>query len=697
LNLGAVSRVWRRLVSRPPIGAPGVSRTLEVELAQAETSFEAWFRTLDGDAASYVELSAGAVAGLARSSPREAARTVEAAARLLGHEFDLLGSGPFVPVDPDRSTRPGGYRPIDWYWDPVSRLRFPRGIPVDEWDLYTMRPGLADIKLPWELGRCQHWIVLGQAFRLSSDPRFAREVADQLRDFVEANPVGIGVQWTCTMDVALRAASWVMGLALIRSCAALDAAFWQEAYSALFAHGAFIESHLENGYEVTSNHYLSDVVGLFFVARLFNRLPQGKRWERLCRHSLEEEMQRQVLEDGADFESSITYHRLVTELFLGAARLADHGGAPLSAAYRERLARMIDFHLAVARPDGLMPQVGDADDGRLHVFTDYGRWRPQDGRHLLAPAALMFGEHAWLNHAGEAGRWEAGWWGYDVEGLSVAPLPPPDECRLFPQAGLAVLRERGHYLLVTNGRVGTKGIGNHKHNDQLGFEYHAAGRPVLVDPGSLAYTGDPPTRNRFRSTASHNTVRVDGEEQNELNPEWLFRVTERANPEHTRFERTGTHVEYQGRHRGYRRLSGPVTHERTFRVLRDSGSLLILDRFTGDGEHELTWHFHGAPGAAFRRESPRLFRLDADGAAFYLSVPEGLTGEPVPAAYSPSYGVSVPCQALDLTGRLRVREALFFFTLGTEDWFARTGGPEGLAALEASMRGSRRAFMEPAS
>jgi hypothetical protein len=247
------------------------------------------------------------------------------------------------------------------------------------------------------------------------------------------------------------------------------------------------------------------------------------------------------------------------------------------------------------------------------------------------------------------------------------------------------VREGGHYLLVTNGVVGTKGIGNHKHNDQLAFEYHVAGRPLLVDPGSLAYTGDPSTRNLFRSTASHNTVRIDGVEQNELKPELLFRLFESSHPEHLRFERTEAHVEYQGRHVGYRRLEAPVTHERTLRFLRGSGALLIADLLAGHGDHVLTWHFHAAPGVKFRRAAPRLFHLEDGGARFCLWLPDALTGDPVEAACSPSYGVRVPSQALDLSVRTSLREeALFFFALGSEEWFDGTGR-DALQAMQASM------------
>src|SRR4029077_4286666 len=127
----------------------------------------------------YVDLESPAVSRLRERYPDLATATVAGAERLVRHEFDLLGSGPFVPSDPDRLPA-SGYSPIDWYLDPVQRLRFPRGVPYKDWKLYEMRPGNADVKLPWELARCQHWITLGQAFRLTGDERFAVEISHEL-------------------------------------------------------------------------------------------------------------------------------------------------------------------------------------------------------------------------------------------------------------------------------------------------------------------------------------------------------------------------------------------------------------------------------------------------------------------------------------------------------------------------------------
>ena len=71
--------------------------------------------------------------------------TVAAADSILRHEFDLLGSGHYTPRDPERAPASNGYVPIDWYLDPVAGLRFPRGIPLADWNFDAMRPGRADI------------------------------------------------------------------------------------------------------------------------------------------------------------------------------------------------------------------------------------------------------------------------------------------------------------------------------------------------------------------------------------------------------------------------------------------------------------------------------------------------------------------------------------------------------------------------
>ena len=581
--------------------------------------------------------------------------TIDAAERVCRHEFDLLGSGPYVPDDPDRGVGADGYRPIDWHIDPISRLRFPPGVPLAEWILDQMRPAGADIKLPWELARCQHWAVLGQAYRLTGDDRFALEIAHELRDFTAGNPVATGVNWTCTMDVALRAANWAVGLEMVRDCAGLTPPFWEEAYQALFDHGHFIERHLEINYGVTSNHFLSNVVGLFLLAVVFDDLPCGRLWNSQCRGWLMQEMAIQVLPDGSDFESSVPYHRLVTELFLVAARLADYTGAPLPISMRRRLRAMVVYLETVRRPDGLMPQIGDADDGRVHILSGYGVVQPQDPSHLFGPAGCFFGDAGWITQGGEWRAWETAWWGFDPMEVGSAPPAVQNGVRHFPQAGVTVMRRGRDYLLVTNGIVGTDGFGNHKHNDLLGFEYHVDAVPLLVDPGSHVYTSDPNERNLYRSTRSHNTLSIDDVEQNELQPDQLFRLFEKARPEHLEAAEQGDCLTYRGRHHGYARLPQPVMHERRFSLCRATRKLTINDVISGEGAHRIHWHFHFAPGVELSIAPDGSVRAHAGAVTLTMTIPAGLRATVGDAWYSPSYGVRVPCRRLDLDVETRIQ------------------------------------------
>jgi hypothetical protein len=296
-----------------------------------------------------------------------------------------------------------------------------------------------------------------------------------------------------------------------------------------------------------------------------------------------------------------------------------------------------------------MPQSGDADDGRLHWLGGLCTHSPQNALHLLGPAGAMYRRPDWTSLAADYGSWETAWWGLEA---AAVDLPRASVARLFRDAGHAVVfreGERGrNYLLVTNSIVGTRGFGNHKHNDQLGFEYFADGRPVVVDPGSYVYTSDPAARNLFRSTAYHSTLMVDGVEQNEINPEWLFRTFEKANAEHLSFNVNDRHVIYRGRHTGYTRLPEPVTHERQFTFDPVTGELTIDDTLSGSGRHRLAWHFHFAPDVTARLERGRA-TLSTSAGNVTLTWPTWLEAELAEAWYSRSYGARVPCQALNVT------------------------------------------------
>ena len=102
--------------------------------------------------------------------------------------------------------------------------------------------------------------------------------------------------------------------------------------------------------------------------------------------------------------------------------------------------------------------------------------------------------------------------------------------KTFEDAGFYVMRSRQSYVLVCCNVVGTGGKGNHRHNDLVSCELSMRDTPLTVDPGTYVYTSEPDWRNYFRSTSCHNTIVIDGQEQNRLRQGQLFRLTPDANP-----------------------------------------------------------------------------------------------------------------------------------------------------------------------
>ena len=546
-------------------------------------------------------------------SDGERADLLRRAEQIAEHDFDLLGSGP-TPLGPR----------IDWSCDFKTGRRWPRDhisrVPVSY-------PDGSDIKVPWELSRFQHLPLLAAAYRLTSEQRWLDEIGAELEDWIDTNPVEYGVNWACTMDVAIRAANWVAGLALVADAAVAEPWF-EKVLESLLLHGRFIRTHLEWG-PVRGNHYLSDVVGLLCLSAVFSDGSEGREWAQWAAAELVSELPHQVRPDACDHEASIPYHRLVTELFVCGFQAAE-ALAPGAVSHEDRevVDRMLGFVRDYTRADGLAPQVGDADDGRFLPLGDYGL-DPRSHLHLFR-------------------QWRSRY-------------TPATTHAAYPDGGYWVIRSGDVYVLVRCGDVGLGGQGSHAHNDALSFEFALGRQPLVVDAGSFVYTADPAERNRFRSTAMHSTLQLDDAEQNPLSATALFAMDDRRRAEALSWEPAAGSAAFTGRHHGYESLDPPATHTRRFQVQDGAATLLITDTVSSAAEHEAQWTFVLAPcqvsvdagRVSARFESGAKLEIRSDGLEF--DVDEG--------SLSPSYGRREPTPFVRARRRTRPGEDVTAITL----------------------------------
>ena len=364
--------------------------------------------------------------------------------RYVAHKFDILGSGwtriyygmscdgfhgicystnKLISTDKDgvwlkshinRSNVPQAqivwrlldekYQPIDWQRDIKSGYRW----KVKTWYRFIPHghlPGV-DIKVPWELSVMHHLVQMALAYGDSShelyqDERLSRDFRNQLLDFVATNPVRFGVNWSCTMLVAMRVANWLLAYDLFRAAGVnFDKQFEGVFISSIHDHGQHIRRNLEWHQTERANHYLANIMGLIFIAVYLDESHESDEWLGLSIKELIKEVDFQFYHDGCNFEGSTCYHRLSTEFVIfstaiivglkkerinraltGYGPLIDNpnysnindsinsGYSLFPPWYCDRLAGAVAFLEEIKKPDGNIPQVGDNDSGRLFKLS----------------------------------------------------------------------------------------------------------------------------------------------------------------------------------------------------------------------------------------------------------------------------------------------------------------------------------------
>jgi len=502
-----------------------------------------------------------------------------------------------------KSLQDHKYDPIDWHIDFKSGYR---------WDNKTWYKKIkfgtdqgADIKMPWELSRCYHFLTLGQAYFITRDERYTREFIYQFIDWTESNTVQFGTNWVCTMDVAIRACNWILSFLYFKNSKLISKKFLYEFIKSIYMHGLHIKGNLERDpFGPRTNHYISNLTGLIYIGKFLGNLKFGGSLLDFAVCELNKEIRHQVYDDGSSFEASTCYHRLVLELFfypvLFLARLnKDFNGYNFKAVafkifgdgYIKKIFKMFEVLKYCLNPNGFMPQIGDNDNGRLHIFS-YSRLL--DATYLLQMASVFFIENSFkildFNFAGSGKRKDEILWIFgkagnkiwdDLDGISINSI----ESYAFLNSGWFISRKNDNFLMVSAGQNGQRGSGGHSHNDKLSFEICINGKNIIVDPGTYLYTASPELRNKFRSTKYHNTVSIDSQEQNRFVEGSLFLLKSDSNVKVKVWESNKRYDFLDAEHYGFTRFKNPIIHRRQIIFDKKNIRIYVRDIIKGKGRH----------------------------------------------------------------------------------------------------------------
>lgn len=432
-----------------------------------------------------------------RRWPNSVEEIIARAGRITEGHFDLLGLHQLSFGDP-----------IDWQLEPIAGKR----APLIHWSRlnYLDADLFGDKKITWELNRHQYFAVLGQAYWLTGDERYAETFATHINSWLEQNPPKLGINWASNLEVAFRSISWLWALHYFKQSPALSSEMFLTISKFLYINANHLETYLST-YFSPNTHLTGEALGLFYLGTMLPEFKESARWRKTGLRILLEQLDRHVQPDGVYFEQASYYHRYTTDFYLHLRMLLQANHEHMPDQVDTKLQQLLDFLMYITRPDGRTPLFGDDDGGRLMKLDDRAA---NDFRATLATGATVFNRSDYKFVASEAA--EETFWLLGADALArfdqLATKEPASQSKAFAHSGYYVMRDgwtsESNYLFFDCGHHGAGNCG-HAHADALSFELAVKGRTMLIDPGTYTYTAMKEMRDGFRSSAAHNTLTIN--------------------------------------------------------------------------------------------------------------------------------------------------------------------------------------------
>ena len=296
----------------------------------------------------------------------------------------------------------------------------------------------------------------------------------------------------------------------------------------------FLSCNLES--DICGNHLIKNIKCLLWGAAFFDG-DKARKWYRLAKKWLTEQLPLQILDDGMHYELSPAYHCQVFVDLLECAHV-------LKDIDRESL--MITMtRAAQATADLTHP------DGLISLFSD-------GGTHMVySPSECL---NAWQEQGGTAVAWT------DAIELKTA--------------GYYGARFSRSYFLADCGPICADALPAHGHGDMLAFEWDVDGKRIFVDAGVAEY--EPGSKRRWgRSTAAHNTLTIDDHDQAEFFGS--FRTGRRSHAVVDHCVWRGGALKLTGQYK-LKLNGGTLGHRREFEVREQSIAIKDTARGTAPGE-----------------------------------------------------------------------------------------------------------------
>ena len=301
----------------------------------------------------------------------------------------------------------------------------------------------------------------------------------------------------------------------------------------------FLYNNLE--LDLLGNHFFANLKALLFFSVVY----QETHLKKFVVNQLTKQINEQILNDGAHFELSPMYHRIILADMLDIYNLVlstkDLFEEQFISLIKEKIVLMVHFMKIMRHHDNEIPFFNDS---AFSIAPEYKK--------LIAYCGKL-------------------------------DIPIPSDCNKLnsiehmKESGFIVLKNENIKIFFDVGDVGAKYIPGHGHADALSFEMSYQNQRIFVNSGTSTYEKNH-LRNLQRKTLSHNTVEIDSNDSSQV---WDgFRVGNRSKILDCGFRDYKNKFEIYGVHDGFSSYGKKVLHHRKISSQKDA--ITIHDLIEGN-------------------------------------------------------------------------------------------------------------------
>lgn len=345
---------------------------------------------------------------------------------------------------------------IDWHqgWPKIFYKKFKIKSETKSFNQFT-----PDIKMPWEISRLQFL----PAISIENNSKLFQKI---INSWINENLFLIGVNWTNTMEVAIRAINLIYSFYLFKNKNLIKYKFWKKLINILYQHAIYIENNFEIYYK-PNNHYIADLLGYFYLCFFFDHKKKYRKTKIKTYNKLIEQFDLQIQKDGTCYEGSTSYHKLTTEMFVHFYKLCKKNDLYFPRNLKIKLKNALEFTDNCTDFNNNFIQIGDNDSGKILNNFPF-KYFNKNKQHL----------------------------------------------KYYSNFGLTIIKNNNWHITYRHPTYNKKQPTGHFHQDALSVTLSYKGIPILIDPGTYVYTSNKKWRDLMRDYNMHNTFYLKSEKDN---------------------------------------------------------------------------------------------------------------------------------------------------------------------------------------